>query len=93
MKKYKFAQSPTIIAIESLKSSGVKCSRKELFNQGMRFYNENKDVLNEGKVEMHILNMKRFYKRKGWSFPPRKANSTLASMINGYYGKELVESI
>lgn len=83
----------SVSAIETLKSSGVKCSRQELWKQGVRFYNENKDILDEARTERAVLKLKYFYKRKGWNFPPRVANRTTAEMINGYYGQKLVEIV
>ena len=93
MKEKKIKQHPGQAYNNILKSSGIACSRKELNKMGRRFICENASVLSDAHTEIKVLNMKRFYKRKGWSFPPQKANSTLANMINGYYGKELVESV
>ena len=77
--------------IESLKSSGVKCSRQELYRQGYIFYQNNKEVLNEARIENKVLSMKRFYHKKGWSFPPRLAYPAVADLINNYYKKHLVD--
>lgn len=78
-------------SIEKLKMSGIKCSRNVLYGLGKSFAEKNKDVLSEGALEMKVLSMKRFFGRKGWVFPPRIAEPTVADMINNYYGKKIVD--
>ena len=77
--------------VETLKSSGVKCSRRVLDSLGWSFFNENKKVLNEGAREMKVLRLKKFYRMRGWNFPPRIAEPYTADLINNYYGKHLVD--
>jgi len=75
-----------------VKSSGVKIARKHIINDNARFRKENESQLHEAFVENKVLKMKRFYKRRRWDWPPKTHHiATVVHMINGYYGKELVE--
>ena len=77
-------------SIEVLKSSGVKISRQELFNQGKRHYEENESALIEAQREGKVLRMKKYYRHKGWSFPPTHHHIvSTAHLLNVYYGKEV----
>jgi len=76
--------------INTLKNAGVKCSRDVLFREGLRFHEENKELLQEAMIETKVLRVKKYYKFKGWNFPPRIADKKLADMINQYYGKHIV---
>jgi len=84
-------QTPNSILIEKMKSSGTTCSRKELYKMGCRFYENNREILDQANKEMKVLNMKRFFTRRGWTFPPKKAKPWQADLINEYYGKHLVD--
>lgn len=82
----------TIQGIELIKSQGVSISRGNIKKLDRRAYVENASVMAEGARERAVLRMKSFYKRKGWSWPPKTMRSvTNVHLINGYYGKELVK--
>jgi len=90
-KKKERAFERRIQEVESLKSSGIKVSRHQLFSLGRSYYENNKEVINEGEKEMKVLNLKKFFRRRGWNFPPRIAEPHTADLINSYYGKHLVD--
>ena len=80
--------------IEVLKSQGIKISRTEIFKAGQRFIKENTEVLAEARKEKIVLNMKRFFERKGWRFPPKKHPIvSVVHLINEYYGKEVCKHV
>lgn len=80
--------------IEVIKSSGVKISRKEIIRGGSRFVEENQNQLNEAERERRVLNMKKYFKRRGWEFPPKTHHIvTIVHMLNGYYGKEICQHL
>lgn len=78
--------------IEILKSQGLGISRSVIQEQDRIFYKENESAITEGAREMKVLNMKKFFVRKGWTWPPRKHKEvTICHMINTYYGKDIVK--
>jgi hypothetical protein len=79
-------------SLNQLKSEGVKVSRKVMAEGGKRYYQMNESAIQEGAREIRVLNMKRFYNKRGWSFPPKSHPiATTVHLINGYYGKDVVK--
>lgn len=77
-------------AVNQLKDSGCKISRGAMYRDHKRFIEENESAIQEAKREQKVLQMKKHYLRKGWTFPPKQhPHATIVHLINGYYGKEV----
>ena len=75
-----------------LAKSDTKISRRSIAKEFKKFVVENQSVLTEAQREQQVLRMKSFYKRKGWSWPPRQlSNASTVHLINEYYGKEVTK--
>ena len=80
--------------VEELKSSGVKVSRANLWRDHRRYLEENRELITEGQREMRVLNMKRFYKKRGWKFPPKSHKDvSICHLLNVYYEKDVCKHI
>lgn len=76
----------------SLKSDGVKISRGNILKGHRNFLKHNQEALSEGYREQKVLKMKRYYKKRGWDFPPKSHKiKTICDLINGYYEKEVTK--
>jgi len=76
--------------VEIIKETGVKIDRKHIYGDYMRYTKENQSALKEAQDEMKVLRMKKFFKFKGWNFPPETHKATtVVHLLNNYYGKEV----
>lgn len=76
--------------VNKLKSTGVGISHRNIIKDGLRATQENQSELALAEREQTVLRMKSYFKRRGWTFPPRgMASATMVHLINEYYGKEV----
>jgi len=77
-------------SVNKIKSTGVGISHKEIIKDGLRAYKENASEIALAEREQSVLRMKSYYRKRGWSFPPKTmASVTNVHLINEYYGKEV----
>ena len=73
-----------------LKHSGIKISRSSMMRGQANFQKHNQEALAEAYRETKVLNMKRYFTKNKWSWPPKKHHIlTICHLINGYYEKDI----